>query len=99
MSKVRVNPNAEVGLRAAVRPALVAAAQAARSRVEAEKHSVMPRHRSGSVVVDFDLEDVRVVNTDHGAHIDEYGSVTSPAYAPLRRGTRAAGLRLKEHGA
>lgn len=28
-------------------------------------------------------------------HLVEYGSVNNPAYAPLRRGIRAAGLKLK----
>ncbi len=98
MSRFRPNPNLHRDLELAIRPALVRAAQAVRSRVEAEKHSVMPRRRSGSVVVDFDPEKVRVVNTDHGAHIDEFGSVNSPAYAPMRRAVKSAGLRLKEHG-
>lgn len=77
---------------------LVGAAHAVRDRVEAEKHAVMPRQRRGSVVVEADARGVRVVNTDHGAHIDEFGSVNSPAYAPLRRGARRAGFRLDEHG-
>jgi hypothetical protein len=35
-----------------------------------------------------------VVATDPFGHLVEYGSVNNPAYAPLRRGTLAAGLRL-----
>lgn len=85
-------------LAAQVVPKLGAAAHAVRARVEAEKHSVMPRQRKGSVVVEADATGIRVVNTDHGAHIDEYGSVNSPPYASLRRGTRRAGFRLEEHG-
>jgi hypothetical protein len=38
----------------------------------------------------------RVVSTYPFAHIVEWGSVNSPAYAPFRRGIRAAGLRLDE---
>lgn len=38
----------------------------------------------------------RVGNTDFAAHLIEWGSVNNPPYAPLRRGVRAAGLRLKE---
>jgi hypothetical protein len=35
-----------------------------------------------------------VVSTDPFGHLVEFGSVNNPAYAPLRRGTLAAGLRL-----
>ena len=38
----------------------------------------------------------RVGNTDFFFHLTEFGSVNNPAYAPLRRGVRAAGLRLDE---
>lgn len=41
-------------------------------------------------------EGIRVANTNYGAAIEEWGSVTSPPYAPLRRGARAAGLNLHE---
>lgn len=33
---------------------------------------------------------------DVAAHLIEFGSVNNPPYAPLRRGIRAAGLRLDE---
>jgi hypothetical protein len=35
-----------------------------------------------------------VYSTDPFAHLVEWGSVNNPAYAPLRRGVLAAGLRL-----
>lgn len=38
----------------------------------------------------------KVGNTDFFAHLVESGSVNNPAYAPLRRGAEAAGLRLDE---
>lgn len=38
----------------------------------------------------------RVESTDPFAHLVEFGSAKNPAYAPLRRGVRAAGLDLKE---
>lgn len=41
-------------------------------------------------------ETPRVGNTDIAAHLVEFGSVNNPPYAPLRRGVRAAGLRLEE---
>lgn len=96
--RIITHEGAIAALAAQVAPQLSAAAHVVRDRVEAEKHSVMPRQRSGSVVVEADARGIRVVNTDHGAHIDEYGSVNSPPYAPLRRGARRAGLRLEEHG-
>lgn len=37
-----------------------------------------------------------VGNTDPFFHLTEYGSVNNPAYAPLRRGVHAAGLRFEE---
>jgi hypothetical protein len=37
-----------------------------------------------------------VYSTDSFAHLIEWGSSRNPAYAPLRRGVRAAGLRLRE---
>lgn len=63
---------------------------------QATVHSVMPASRNPSIEVQEDAEGVAVVNTDHGAHIDEYGSINNPPYAPLRRAVRAAGLRLDE---
>lgn len=38
----------------------------------------------------------RVVAEDFAWHLVEYGSVKNPPYAPLRRGVRAAGVRLVE---
>lgn len=38
-----------------------------------------------------------VVTKDFAGHIIEFGSVNSPAYAPLRSGARKAGLRLEEN--
>jgi hypothetical protein len=37
-----------------------------------------------------------VGNTDVAAHLIEFGSVNNPAYAPLRRGVQAAGLRFAD---
>ncbi len=49
-----------------------------------------------AIEVEEDSEGVRIVNTDHGWHIAEYGSVNNPPHAPLRRGLRDAGMRLQE---
>lgn len=56
----------------------------------------MPRHRGDVVTVDESGTEVRVVNTDHGAHLQEFGSRNNPPHAPLRRGARAAGMRLTD---
>ena len=39
---------------------------------------------------------VVLANTDFAAHIIEWGSVENPPQAPIRRGVRAAGMRLDE---
>lgn len=36
----------------------------------------------------------RVVSRDNFTHLIEFGSVNNPAYAPIRRGVREAGLRF-----
>lgn len=60
------------------------------------KHDVMPNRDHAKVeVVEVDKR-VYVVNTDHGGHLDEYGSVNNPPYAPLRTAVKAAGFRLDE---
>lgn len=49
-----------------------------------------------SFVVTDDGDQVRVGNTDPFFHLTEFGSANNPPYASLRRGVRAAGLRLDE---
>lgn len=51
------------------------------------RETVRSGERDGKVVVE---------STDPFAHIVEWGSRNNPAYAPLRRGVRAAGLDLHE---
>lgn len=41
-------------------------------------------------------KDLYLVNTDAGGHLDEWGSVNNPAWAPLRNGVRRAGFDLIE---
>jgi hypothetical protein len=53
-------------------------------------------HFADSLRVADDGDDVRLESTDPFAHIIEFGSVNNPPYAPLRRGVRAAGLRLSD---
>lgn len=76
--------------------ALVDAAEDAAKHVRA--HQIMRRKDAQPIEVDDSGDTPRLVNTDHGAHLDEWGSANNPPYAPLRTGVRAAGLRLDESG-
>lgn len=70
----------------------------ARTLIKPAVEAATPRGASGqahrSVRVDRDGDTVRILSTDPFWHLIEWGSVNNPAYAPLRRGARAAGLRL-----
>jgi hypothetical protein len=59
-------------------------------------HRIMPEGRGEQINIETDAEGVHLVNKASGAHLDEWGSAKNPPYAPLRRGTRAAGHRLDE---
>lgn len=52
--------------------------------------------RTGDYRDSIETDGRRVLTTDFAGHIIEWGSVKTPPYAPLRRGARAAGLRLSE---
>lgn len=56
----------------------------------------MPRRGHDLIEIDGHGPDIAVVNTDHGGHLQEWGSRNNPAHAPLRRAVRQAGLRLEE---
>lgn len=70
----------------------------ARTLVKPAIEAATPRGASGqahrSVRVDRDGDTVRILSTDPFWHLIEWGSVNNPAYAPMRTGARAAGLRL-----
>lgn len=78
------------------REGLKAAAEPARAMVERFANKVMPRPGAEQIVIEDTGDEVLIVNTDYGAFIDEIGSRNNPPNAPLRRGVRAAGLRLEE---
>lgn len=84
----------------ATRAALVGAAEAARPMVERLTHHAMPRRGHSPVEVQVSGDDVYLVNTNYGAHLEEWGGadVRSPVYSPLRRGVRASGFRLRAEG-
>lgn len=99
MSRFTPNTNMHDELRREpqMRKAMVGEGREVASRAEALDHNIMPRKRSrGNFKVDAAGGTVRVVNTSHGGHIDEFGSANNRPYAPLRRAVRAAGLRLRE---
>lgn len=87
----------ELEAQAEPRAELAVAARSVATRVEA--HDIMPRKGVPSQIeVVTDGDEVAVANHAYGAHIDEWGSVNSPPYAPLRNAVRTSGLRLVEHG-
>lgn len=79
---------------------LAAAAEGVRVAVEAAARDAgapwMPRKGHDTIEVQVTDEGVYVVNTDHGGHLMEWGSIRNPPLAPLRRGASAAGLRVEE---
>ena len=56
----------------------------------------MPRKNHDLLEVQDDGQNVYLVNTDHGGHLQEYGSKNNPPHAPLRRAAMAAGLEVDE---
>lgn len=76
--------------------ALKKAAEPAASAAESFAHHAMPRKGRKRVEVAEVDGKVYISNSNYGAHLEEFGSVNNPPYAPLRRGATAAGLTLKE---
>jgi hypothetical protein len=79
------------------RKGLAEAAEPARQMAETLAKSIMPRQGvSRQIEVVETSEGIFIVNRHHGGHLDEFGSSKNPAYAPLRRGVEAAGLKFTE---
>lgn len=99
----RLNPNFESKLRTerAHLKGLAAAAEPAREEADRLAKDAgapwMARKGIDTVVADATDHGVFLVNTDHAGHLQEWGGRNNPPHAPLRRGARAAGLRLDEH--
>jgi hypothetical protein len=51
-------------------------------------------HKTGAYGRSIKARENVVYSDDPFAHLVEFGSTNNPAYAPLRRGVRAAGLRF-----
>lgn len=60
-----------------------------RHRFMREEGAVLTRNYSSRVNLD-----VYVVNVDPGGHMDEWGSVNNPAYAPLRTAVGNVGMKF-----
>lgn len=91
--QLRVQPKYRAAMRAVAEPARTAAegfAQAAGAPWMKRKGA------KGLIVVDLTEDGARITNTDHGGHLQEYGSRNNQPHAPLRRGVRAAGMKLTE---
>ncbi len=83
------------------RAGMLAIAQQAAQTVETFARQArapwMPRTGARAVIVaEPTRTGARIVNTDHAGHLQEWGSRNNPPHAPLRRGVRAAGLKLEE---
>jgi hypothetical protein len=78
--------------------ALENAAEAVAEEANKLRKNIM--REEGAVLVRNDSNrfqaDVYIVNVDPGGHLDEWGSVNNPAYAPLRRAVSAVGLDFQE---
>lgn len=98
MSAFTANPgfHAELEAEMRARGTLLPAARAAAAAADKLAHSAMPRRGYRRIEVGQLEGDVVIANTNHGAHLEEFGLARTPLYAPLRRGCRAVGLDLRE---
>lgn len=62
----------------------------------AEANLVFPESKSGPVIVLTNGLNFAVSNVGPMGHLDEWGSVNNPPYAPLRRAVEASGLEFDE---
>jgi hypothetical protein len=92
-------PNPRFPLEMAKDAVLVAQLASAAKGAEENAKALAPvregDYRDGIEVV-VEGSEVALVGTYWTSHFLEFGTVDTPAFAPLRRGVRAAGLRLKE---
>lgn len=85
--KQRADPEYQAALVSVAQPAKEMAKAFAPIRTDAYRQSIR---------VVTDERDIRLEATDWKAHWIEFGTVDTPVFAPLRRGVRAAGLKLRE---
>lgn len=76
--------------------AMTGAVEQAAKEANRLAHDIMPSGKGAEVSAEWIDGDCYLVNHAHGGHIDEWGSVNSPPYAPLRTAVRRAGFELIE---
>lgn len=100
MSGFRANPGLERALRRdpKVRRAVLERAMQARAHAIHNARTAqapwMPRKGHDTIELQVERGRLRLVNTDHGGHLMEWGSSQNPPHAVLRRAVRSAGFRL-----
>lgn len=63
---------------------------------DAEANLVFPGSKSGPVLVLTSGDNFAVSNVGPMGHMDEWGTINNPPYAPLRRAVEASGLEFDE---
>lgn len=91
--QIKAQPEYAAAMRRLAAPAASAAEAFART---AGAPWMARRGAKDLIVVDVTEDGARITNTDHAAHLQEFGSRNNAPHAPLRRGARAAGLKLTE---
>lgn len=100
VSVPRYKPNLSFARQQSVEPEMLAAfAAAAEGLAESIKANapIQTGRYKRSIKVTQAPTQITVGTHDFAGHIIEWGSVKTPALAPIRRGVLAAGLRLDEN--
>lgn len=95
MTRVRFVKNPGFDRELQSEPEFVSAMRSITQNVADEARLAAPRH-TGYYVRHLHARENLVYTDDPFGHLIEWGSRNNPVYAPLRRGVRAAGLRLDE---
>lgn len=97
MNRFRANPGfeREIVLSATARAAINEAAAEVARLARSMAPSKTGRYKR-SISVENDADSTFVATSDIAGHIVEFGSANNPAYAPIRRAARAAGLRVTD---
>lgn len=96
MSRPRFTPEREFERALQHAPQMSLHLQDAARAVADEVRAAAPVGDTGNYRRSVKADGGRVVSEDPFWHLVEFGSQNNPPYAPLRRGVRAAGVRLDE---